>query len=149
MKGKGLPVVFFIVLICGCATLGARFATKDVAKAVELINSQDAAALSLHSGKQFIFDGEILLRSADIHAVWSNLSDSGFSFINPFIVETFASDETTYRIFSDSEEMRILFDRYIPAGSTVGKIATDDGTYHLLLGSRSGGYPAILGITGF
>ena len=149
MKGKVLVALALIVIISGCATLRAGFAKRDVQKAVELINSQEADALSFHSGRPFIFEGEILFRSADIEAVWRHLSDNGFAFNNPRIVEAYRSDESTYKVFSESEEMKLLFKKYVPAGSTVGRIDTEEGSYYLLLGSGTGGYPAIIGLTGF
>lgn len=149
MKGKVLVAVALIVMLSGCATLSAGFARRDVQKAVELINSQEADDLSFHSGRPFIFEGEILFRSADIEAVWRQLSDNGFAFNNPRIVEAYRSDESTYKVFSESEEMKLLFQKYVPAGSTLGRIDTEEGSYYLLLGSGTGGYPAILGVTGF
>jgi hypothetical protein len=149
MKWTTLLVLAVVVGITGCATLGAGFAARDVEKAVGLINSQDGFELSRHSSAPFLFEGEMLLRDSDVDAVWHNLSENGFELENPIIVETSKSDETTYMVFSDTEEMEIFFRKYIPEGSTLGKIGTDNGTFYILLGRGVDGYPSILGITGF
>ena len=149
MKGKTFLILAAAVFITGCATLSAGFAARDVEKAVGLINSQDAAELSRHSSTPFLFDGEMLLRGSDIDAVWLHLSENGFKLKNPVIAETIKSDDTTYKVFSESQEMEIFFRKYIPAGSTLGRIDTDGGTFHVLLGRGVDGYPAIIGITGF
>lgn len=149
MKGNALFAIAAMVCITGCATLSAGFAARDVEKAVDLINSQNASELSRHSSTPFLFEGEMLLRNTDVEAVWSNLSGNGFELKNPIIIETSKSDETTYRVFSESEEMEIFFRKYIPEDSILGKIDTDEGTFHILLGRGVDGYPAILGITGF
>lgn len=149
MKGRVLLAVVCIAAVSGCATLRSGFAEREVEKAIELINSGDAGKLAGHSGKMFVFDGEILLRSSDIRAVWRHLSENGFSLTDPVVIETFRSDDSTYAIFSESDEMKIFFSEYVPTGSTVGQVETIEGTFYLLLGNGSGGYPAILGITGF
>jgi len=149
MKGNALFVIAAMICITGCATLSAGFAARDVEKAVGLINSQNASELGRHSSTPFLFEGEMLLRSTDVAAVWINLSENGFELKNPVIAETSLADETTYRVFSESEEMEIFFSKYIPEDSILGRIDTDDGTFHILLGRGVDGYPAILGITGF
>jgi hypothetical protein len=149
MKGKCIVTLACVLAVSSCATLEVKFAEQDVERAVELINSQDVDLLARNSGKAFIFDGEILLRSSDVRAVWSSLAKNDFSLENPIIVETQKTNDATYAVFSDSEEMKIFFSKYIPAGSTLGKVETSNGAYQLLLGRRSEGIPTILGITGF
>ena len=148
MKGKIFWVLAAVIVFTGCATLSAGIAARDVERAVGLINSRDAFELKRHSSVPFIFDGEMLLRGSDVEAVWHNLSENGFELKNPVIAETKKSDERTYKVFSDSQEMEIFFRKYIPAGSTLGRIDTDDGIFYLLLGRGVDGYTAILGITG-
>lgn len=149
MKGKVIAVLACAVIVSGCATLGTRYAERNVEKAIALINSGDAGALGRYSSDEFIFGREILLRSSDIEAVWNHLIENGFALINPVVSGTYESDDTTFAVFSESEEMEIFFKKYIPPGSTVGKIETSDGTFYVLLGRGIEGYPAILGITGF
>ncbi len=149
MKGKTFLILAAAICVTGCATLSAGFAARDVEKAIELINTRNASELSRHSNTPFLFEGEMLLRGSDVEAVWHLLSENGFELKNPVIAETTVSDDATYKVFSESQEMEIFFRKYIPAGSTLGRIDTDDGTYHLLLGRGVDGYPAILGITGF
>ena len=149
MTGKTFLILAAVITIAGCATLSAGFAARDVEKAVALINSQDASELNRHSSAPFLFDGEMLFRGSDVEAVWRHLSENGFELNNPIIAETTKSDDATYKVFSESQEMEIFFKKYIPAGSTLGRIDTDSGTFYLLLGRGVAGYPAILGITGF
>ena len=149
MKGITLLVLAAALITTGCATLGEGIANRNVEKAIELINARDAGALTLHSGKPFIFEGEALFRPVDTEAVWRNLAENGFFLENPVVTSVGKVDSTTYMIFSDSKEMEILFRKYIPEKSTLAAVETAGGTYHLLLGSGTGGYPSILGITGF
>jgi hypothetical protein len=149
MKGMTLLVLTALVCVAGCATLSGGFAAREVEKAVELINTRDASEISRHSSAPFLFEGEMLLRGSDVEAVWRHLSENGFQLKNPVVVSTTESDDATFRVFSDTQEMEIFFRKYIPAGSTVGRVDTDTTTFHLLLGRGIDGYPAILGITGF
>jgi len=146
---KALLLCAAAVAITGCATLKAGLAVRNFEKAVELINSQDVEALTRHSGKPFIFDREILFRTSDIEAVWRHLSENNFSLNNPVITVSGESGDSLHKLFSDSDEMEIIFRKYIPSDAAVGAIATDNGVYMLLLGSGTEGYPSILGITGF
>ncbi len=149
MIRKTFLILSTVITIAGCATFGAGYAARNVQKAVELINSKNALELSRHSSTPFLFDGEMLLRHSDVEAVWRHLSENDFELKNPIIAETATTDDSTYKIFSESQEMEIFFRKYIPDNSTLAKIYTEDGEYHLLLGRAVDGYPAILGITGF
>ena len=141
MTGKTFLILGAVITIAGCATLGAGYAARDVEKAVELINTQNASELSRHSSAPFLFDGEMLLRRSDIEAVWLHLTENGFKLKNPVITETTKSDDATYKVFLESQEMEIFFRKYIPADSTLGRIDTDDGVFYLLLGRGVDGTP--------
>ncbi|MEJ2446596.1 MAG: hypothetical protein P8Y37_01435, partial [Anaerolineales bacterium] len=96
----------------------------------------------------FIFEREILFRPVDTQAVWRNLVENGFMLADPVITRVGGVDDNTYKIFADSDEMKILFKKYVPEKSTLALIETAGGTYQLLLGNGTRGYPSILGITG-
>jgi len=149
MKLKALLLLVAVTAVSACATLTDAIAVRNVEKAVELINSKDAEALARNSGKPFIFEGEALFRAADIRAVWQNVTENGFTLENPVIVEARKADSGSYAVFSESEEMEIIFRKYVPGGATLAIIETGRGVYQLLLGRGVGGYPSIIGITGF
>jgi hypothetical protein len=149
MKAKSLFIIVSAILIAGCATLGTGFAARDFERAVAIINSQDAGGIIQNTSAPFVFESEMLLRQSDVEAVWSHLSENGFELVNPIVTETNKIDDSTYRVFSESEEMRIFFSKYIPKGSALGRVDTDNGTFYLLIGRGADGYSAILGITGW
>jgi hypothetical protein len=139
--------MFAAAALTGCATLGGG--AGNVGKAVSLINQSDAELLTQNSAVPFIFEGEVLLRRSDVAAVWRNLSINGFRLSEEDVFDAGNIDDTTFRIFSDAEEMRVFFSKYVPFGSTLGRIKSGGKEYHVILGNVSGGYPQILGITGF
>jgi hypothetical protein len=122
--------------------------TGRLEKAVSLINQGDAPALTESSAVPFVFDGEILLRASDVGAVWRNLSINGFRLDSEGVMGTSRVDDTTYQVFSEADEMRIFFSKYVPSGSVLGTVQSGGKTYYLLLGRMSGGYPQLLGIAG-
>ena len=148
MKTKNLFVLTAAIVVAGCATLGSGFITRDFERAVAIINAHDANELIQNSSAPFIFESEMLLRKSDVEAVWRNLSKNRFELVNPVVAETKKIDESTYMVFSESEEMKVFFYKYIPEGSTLGRIDTDNGTFYLLIGRGADGYSALLGITG-
>lgn len=81
--------------------------------------------------------------------MWRNLSINGFRLDPAEISEVGKVDDTSYLVFSDTSEMRIFFEKYVPKGSTIAAVESDGREYYLLIGKVSGGYPQILGITGF
>ena len=137
------------VLLTGCATLGARMAPGNVEKAIALINQGDADLLAQNSAVPFVFEGEVLLRSSDVAAIWRNLSINGFHLDERGVLEVGNTDDSSYHVFSGAQGMSIFFSKYIPSGSILARVESDGKEYYLLLGKVSGGYPQILGITGF
>ena len=136
-----------MVFLTGCATLGGG--TGKVEKAVSLINQGDADLTAQNSAVPFVFEGEILARVSDVNAVWRNLSINGFRLDPSGIADVGRTDDSSYLIFSERSEMRIFFEKYVPDGSTIAAVESNGRGYHLLIGKVSGGYPQILGITGF
>ena len=153
MKGKILALATITaiggVAVTGCATFGTGSARGSVGKVVSLINMGEAEPLTESSAVPFVFEGEVLLRPSDVKAVWRNLSINGFHLDKPEIMETVEIDETSYRVFADTFEMKTYFRKYVPTGSTLSKVESGGKEYFLLLGKVSEGYPEILGITGF
>lgn len=147
IKSCGPAVVVMVVVLAGCATLAGG--AGNVGKAVSLINQGDADMLTQNSAVPFIFEGELLLRRSDVASVWRNLSINGFRLSEDDLLQVGTVDDTTYRVFSDADEMRVSFAKYVPPGSTLGRVSSGGKEFHLLLGQVSGGYPQILGITGF
>ena len=100
---------------------------------VNQINTGAADELVYRTVSPFLFDGEIVSRSEDIHAIWSTLIERGFTVDASEIVIERVS-QTSYGRFADTMEVDTFFQRYVPAKSSIAMLASPYGSVLLMLG---------------
>jgi len=80
----------------------------------ESLNEENPLFPSEHSSVPFVFDGEILVTTTTVSALWNGIVDGRFSIQNPVItsIEPLASED--FSIFRNSWEMEVFFKTRIP-----------------------------------
>jgi hypothetical protein len=141
--------VLFLLLIFSCSSVPHNQRDKKLDKIISLINSGDTEKLLKVSSVPFLFDGEILLKTADVKLVWSGLKKNSYKIKNyTYVRKAYTSKEKDYSLFSDSREVKIYFNKYLSDKSSIIAVKTADGEMLLLLDGKKAGYPVIRGIRG-
>lgn len=136
--------VAVVALVCclfvtvGCATVGTGIVDPLVHQAVQLIASGSPDDLLQHSAVPFIVDGEILYRAQDVLFFWTSLRAADFDLQNYGTRAVGPVDLSGIRIFSDSFEMKVFFQKQVPEGTKLATIQADGKSITLLLDNRKG-----------
>ena len=136
-----------VVLLGACATVPPARSDRRAEELIDRINAGQIEWVLEQSHVPFFFDGELLVRSADVELLWQGLRESGFM-IRP---EGFALEPASpgdYRRVADTFDMQTFFSQdgafppdatWLVADSTIGELL-------ILLGDRSSRLPVIFGI---
>ena len=96
----------------------------------------------------FLFDGEIILLENHLAVLWRNLHMAGFRLRDVRVVRNEHLTDESYRVFSDSMEVRTFFRKYLDKHTSLVGIDARGGSYSFLLNREVGGYPRIQGLKG-
>ena len=135
-----------VLVSCATTPFAAREAT--ILSVLELINAADPSGIRQASVAPFLFDAEILTLDSDVRALWGLLSDAGFTITDPEVVATSEITPGSYMQFSNSMDARVFFERDVPPGAVIARIAAAEGEFVLILEGRRSGYPDVLGFKG-
>jgi hypothetical protein len=145
MKKILIPFVC-LMLIASCVTFEVD--EDEVTKIVKLINTGDSKKLAQITQTPFLLDAEIIALKDDAALFWDNLAEAKFSLDNPQLVDIIPVEEETYKLFSESWEVEMFFQKYVPEDSVVAEMKAENGSVLLLLDGEKKGYAQILGIKG-
>ena len=140
--------LFFILLFTGCTTLNVNEQEAGINKIIDLINKGESERLIASSKIPFIYDGEIILLKKDIILIWKGLSEAGFSINAPRVHAISYVDENTYMFFTPSMDGKVFFKRHLPKKTIITTLATQEGRYYFLTGSKKNGVMTIFGMKG-
>ncbi len=126
-----------LLLLASCATLQVGQDRRNVDRIAARINAKDAAALAGMSRTPFLVDREIVLLPQDVQAFWQTALQAGFTVRAPRLREGSPVDGETWKRFADSMEVQAYFHKYLPKGTRLLEMQTEDGRTLLLLARRS------------
>ncbi len=143
------PLSFFLILlVAGCATFNPVDEERGLASLIALIDRGDAAALAELTNVPFLFDAEILLVKQDAETLWTNAAKSGFTIEDPRVTVIEPADASYAKLFSDSMETSVFFNKYLPKRAVFARVESDSGAYLFVLGERVKGIPTITAFKG-
>jgi hypothetical protein len=145
MKKIIIPLICMIAL-ASCVTFEVD--EDEVTKIIKLINKGDSEKLAKITQTPFLLDAEIIALEDDAALYWKNLTQAKFSLVNAQLVDIIPVEEGTHKLFSESWEVEVFFNKYVPPHSVVAEIKADNGGFLLLLDGEKKGYAQILGIKG-
>ncbi len=138
--------------LSACQTAGPPPARSESAilSLLGRFETADAAELLQRSHRPFVLDREILRLTPDIELFWEGLVDAELGFSEARIRSIQPVYDDSYRDFADTAAMRRHFRSEVVAeDSSIVEIETPAGDrYALLLGGRTRGEPALLGLRG-
>lgn len=137
-KSLLLSGIVFVLLLSGCATLGAP-RDQEVLEVLALISAGDAAILTEATRKPFLLDGEILEGESAVALLWQGLSDAGFAFHNPVIRDIQPVSPEQYHLFASTMEAEVFFKKYLTKKDSLIFFHADEGEFVLVLGPRKDG----------
>jgi hypothetical protein len=135
-------------LLAACASVPYTPSEKKVQKLLDLIDRGGVGAVKGLSSAPFMLDGEILLRQSDVDSAWSNLKAASFGFGKPAIASISRIGPDSYKLFGDTMDARVFFEKYLDKNSVLASIDASDGRYYLILNREVSGYPRIQGFKG-
>ena len=143
---KSLIVLSVFLIITACVTFVVE--EDEVLAIIELINGAKVDELTNICQTPFLLDGEIIALADDVKTLWANLKSVGFKINKPEVMEITPVTDDTAKLFSDSWEVSVFFEKYVPENSVVAKIKSENGTFLLLLDGEIMGFAQILGFKG-
>ncbi|MBN1697510.1 MAG: hypothetical protein JW881_08360 [Spirochaetales bacterium] len=147
MARKILPL-FLLFSLTMCATLNVRQEETALIDIIGLINDGDGAGLAERSRTPFLLDGEIVMMSADMRALWNNLAASGFGITGAVVTSVERTGKETYREFSPAMEVEVFFRKYVPPTAVVSHISSNEGEYIFLTARGRGNRTLLYGFKG-
>jgi hypothetical protein len=141
-------VVIAAIALGACLSAPSSVAGDPYDGIIDLVNDGSAEVLASQSSIPMFFDGELVVRVADIELVWAGLRSSGFEISQAGYVLEPATPADYVRV-ADTFDMKSFFSagagipaesRWITADSSSGKVL-------LLLGEFRDGLPTIYGLT--
>jgi hypothetical protein len=144
----GLALVIGILLFAGCKTTPVAQRDRAVDRLIETINSGNVEEITELSQTPFVLDRELLMLESDVQTMWERLYGAGFSLEGAEVESVNPADSESYRTFSPSMEMRVYFRKYLADDGTVVRVASDQGTFVLLVGGRQFFTPELYGLKG-
>jgi len=146
MKPGALALLALLALSCATGPYVQR--EDRIQRLVELINKGGVNEVKGLAATPFLLDGEIVLLQKDLNSLWDNFKAAGFVMKNAKVLEIARIAADSYKVFGDSMDVRTFFSKYLDKDTSMVKLATDGGVYHLLLGKEVDGYPKIRGFRG-
>ncbi|HUX21779.1 MAG TPA: hypothetical protein VMW69_11115 [Spirochaetia bacterium] len=134
------------LLLSSCSTVPFAQRPKNAMRVIELFNSGDVQSLDNISQVPFLFNGEIVELREDVNTIWSNLSKSGLKLTNAQVADAQPIGPDTYKMFADTMEVKVFFQKYLPKGAALVHITFSGGSFDLLLDGARRGYPLVIGI---
>lgn len=131
-----------------CATVPVSQRDNQVEKLIGELNTADIDRVMELSARPFLFDGEIIILESDLRTMWTNLREVGFTFDAATVTELGPTNETSYRSFADSMEVRVWFEKYAAEDAALATVETSYGTFLIVTGDRLKRLPYIFGFTG-
>lgn len=157
---KGRPSVFrmaalaaigaALVSFSGCATIGGPgIDVSAVEKIIFDVNQGDFEELIRLSMVPFVFDREIIMRESDVVLLWTGLTNGGFNLPGGKVTGTEKLSPESYTVFSESWEMKVFFEKYVPKQAYIAYVSADGRRTAFLLGKSADGTARIYGIGGY
>jgi hypothetical protein len=122
-----------LLLFASCATIQRSRDQGSVAQVAQMINEKHADRLIGMSVTPFLLDQEIVLLDRDVATFWKTVVEAGFRVEEPVLERGERIDESSYRQFFDSMEVRSFFKRYLERGTRLLELRTSEGQRILLL----------------
>jgi len=143
--------IFFNVLVLigltSCSTVPPSQNPGRIQGLIKALNTEPVERLLEHSNRPFLLDGEIIIREADMEALWQNLRNAGFTFLNAEILSVNPVGPESYRLFGTSKDAEFFFKKYVPKDGAIAEIGTEYGTFYLITGNHTWFTPKIIGFT--
>ncbi len=150
---RSLPVlaatVLLVLFAASCQTAPVAQRERRVDRLLIELNRADLERLMELSARPFLLDGEIILLESDLEMMWTNLQNVGFTFDAPTLRDLGPVDDTTWRRFGDTMDVRVWFEKYAAEDAGLAEVHTTHGTFLIVTGDRVPGHlPMIFGFTG-
>jgi hypothetical protein len=146
MKLRYLALVAVVVL-GACSTVPGAKEDRSLVELIDLVNDGPVERVVAQSHVPLFFDGELLVRRADIEMLWSGLREQGLV-INPrgFAVEP--ARRSDYVRVADTFDIETFFspEGPFPDNATWIRAGSDFGEVQILVGDDLDGLPLIYGI---
>ena len=138
-----------LISVSGCATIGGPgIDVSAVEKIVFEVNEGDIEKLVELSMIPFVFDREIIMRETDVVLLWAGLVNGGYTLRGGKVTGTEKLSPKSYTVFSESWEMKVFFEKYVPKQAYIAYVSVDGRKTAFLLGKAPDGVPQIYGIGG-
>ena len=132
MLARRLLLCLFALALAGCLTLQQRF-TNAADEIITLINMGKADELTAMTGIPFLLDSEIILLPEDMAVFWKDVLEAGFTVEKPLLIESYQTDDKTYREFGDNMDVESYFQKYVSKDAHIVVIETGKSTIFLIM----------------
>lgn len=142
-------VILLALFAVSCQTAPIAQRERRVDRLLMEINGASLDRLMELSARPFLLDGEIIVLESDLEMMWTNLQNAGFTFDSPTLRELGPVDDTTWRRFGETMDVRVWFERYTAEDAGLAEVRTSHGTFLIVTGDRVPGHlPKIFGFAG-
>ncbi|HON12715.1 MAG TPA: hypothetical protein PK897_01180 [Treponema sp.] len=139
--------VLMLMGLASCSTVPPSQNPGRIQGLIKALNTEPVERLLERSNRPFLLDGEIIIREADMEALWQNLRNGGFTFLNAEILSVTPVGPESYHLFGTTKDAEFFFKKYVPKDGAIAEIGTDYGTFYIITGSRTWFTPKIIGFT--
>jgi len=140
--------ILIVLILSGCSSLPVSQRPDSVESLLYKLETGDAENAAGLTRVPFLLDGEILVTGKDARLLWSNLKDVPGLFASPQILSITPALPADYTKFADSSDMRVFFERALPANPALVEIQTSFGRFLLLVSGKKIGIPVLAGMKG-
>ena len=146
-----LAALAAVILISACATVPPSQQENRVAQLIDLINS-DATGIDevvAQTNTPFLFQSELVVRSADVEIIWQRFRDEGVRFV-PSAVPNRPASPSDYMNIADRFDLKVFFssDGYVSDDAVWVTLDSSAGPFDLLIGGSENRLPMVLGLVG-
>jgi len=124
---KKFVYLSLLAFFYACTTMNVIDHKAGVLSVINDINKSNTQALITCSKVPFLFDGEILLRKADVSILWNNLKEADFNIDDPLITAIEKVNQDTYKEFADTMEVKVFFNKYISTDCVLIRVKSTNG----------------------
>ncbi|THB65779.1 MAG: hypothetical protein D6B26_03460 [Spirochaetaceae bacterium] len=140
-------VALTVLATSGCLTPPAQ-REPAVLDVLMMIEQGQAQELSNHSQTPFLLDAEIIQSEADILAFWTLLSERDYKFTSPVVNSISLVDENSYKLFSESMEVKAYFARYLPEDAAIAEVSAGGQSFRFIFADKRKNLPLMFGWMG-
>ncbi|MBN2736791.1 MAG: hypothetical protein JXR70_07395 [Spirochaetales bacterium] len=145
---KKICFLLFIFMLAGaCSTIPVINPQKDMEFILSAFNEKQTDFLITQTAIPFLIDSEIILQKSDIVYYWESMVQigplEGYK-IGPL---TKLNTEDSY-LYSDSLEVKLFFQKYLPKQAYLAVIESYQGMFHMIIAYDKNNMPHIFGIRG-